>query len=255
MAESAAEAQRAAGSTPRRAVGDGAAGTREKILATAARLMAERGPDAVSLREITRAAGQRNTGALQYHFGDREGLLRALVDQHVPRVSERRHALLDLFEDKRDLVLRDAATALVAPLLAELRTPDGTAFLRVASFLVNSTETEIRPDSAREALVFDAAGSFTRWAQLAAPLMPDGTTGAPLHRRFSAIRFTHSELGRRAAMAPGESAGLFGSQLTDLVSALLGTPLSEETRGRLAARTAPAATDAESASAAWSAPQ
>lgn len=242
MTEPARESQEtrgSAGSAPRRAVGVGAHGTRERILATAGRLMAERGPDAVSLREITRAAGQRNTGALQYHFGDREGLLRALVDRHVPPVAERRHALLDLFEDKRALVLRDVATALVSPLLAELRTPEGAAFLQVASYLINSAETELRPDSAREALVFDASGSFTRWAQLAAPLMPEGTTGAPLHRRFSAIRFTHVELGRRAGMAPGESAGLFGSQLTDLVSALLGAPMSDETRGRLAARDSP----------------
>jgi AcrR family transcriptional regulator len=44
--------------------------------------MAERGIEGVSLNEINRAAGQRNTAALHYHFGGREGLLRAIMRRH-----------------------------------------------------------------------------------------------------------------------------------------------------------------------------
>ena len=35
----------------------------------------------MSLNEITVAAGQKNRNALQYHFGNREGLLQAIIDQ------------------------------------------------------------------------------------------------------------------------------------------------------------------------------
>lgn len=40
----------------------------------------------MSLREIRIAAGQRNSSALQFHFTNREGLLLALVDRHMPRI-------------------------------------------------------------------------------------------------------------------------------------------------------------------------
>jgi AcrR family transcriptional regulator len=42
------------------------ADTRGELIAAAEHLFAARGIDGPSLRELTRAAGQRNTGALQY---------------------------------------------------------------------------------------------------------------------------------------------------------------------------------------------
>jgi AcrR family transcriptional regulator len=53
--------------------------TRELILLTAERLFAERGIEAVPLRDIGIAAGQKNNVAVQYHFGDRENLVRAIA--------------------------------------------------------------------------------------------------------------------------------------------------------------------------------
>ena len=47
--------------------------TRERLLLTAEKLLGERGINGVSLREITREAGQRNASALHYHFGSRDG--------------------------------------------------------------------------------------------------------------------------------------------------------------------------------------
>jgi AcrR family transcriptional regulator len=41
----------------------------------------------VSLREIRLAAGERNNSALQFHFGDRDGLLLALTQRHLPRIT------------------------------------------------------------------------------------------------------------------------------------------------------------------------
>ena len=40
----------------------------------------------VSLRQIRIAVEQRNDAAVQYHFGDREGILRALSERHLPRL-------------------------------------------------------------------------------------------------------------------------------------------------------------------------
>jgi AcrR family transcriptional regulator len=75
-------------------------GAAEELMATAERLFAAEGIDAVSLRQITREAGQRNVMALQYHFGDREGLLVAVIDKHTRPMSVRTHELLDAAGDQ-----------------------------------------------------------------------------------------------------------------------------------------------------------
>lgn len=216
----------------------GSGDARTRILRAAGRLLAEKGLEGVSLREITRSAGQRNTTALQYHFGDREGLLRALMDMHVPRVSVRRHALIDHLKGRGDVTLREAASILVTPYVTELQTEDGADFLQVASHLINRSEALVDPHEALGALVYDPDGSLERWATLVEPLMPEGTAGPPLHRRFAAMRFTHIELGRRARIAPRLSAELFASQLVDLVASVLGTEISLETARLLEKRKA-----------------
>jgi AcrR family transcriptional regulator len=49
--------------------------TRDLLIQAAERLFAERGIAAVPLRDIGAAAGQKNSVAVQYHFGDREALV------------------------------------------------------------------------------------------------------------------------------------------------------------------------------------
>src|SRR4051794_8680724 len=65
------------------------------ILRAAERLFAERGIEHVSLREIGVAAGQRNNSAVQYHFGTREELVRALYEDRLAPLDRRRRELLD----------------------------------------------------------------------------------------------------------------------------------------------------------------
>jgi AcrR family transcriptional regulator len=57
-------------------------GVRERLIRAAESLFAERGLDAVSLREILAAAEVGNSSAVQYHFGDRSGLVRAVLANH-----------------------------------------------------------------------------------------------------------------------------------------------------------------------------
>jgi AcrR family transcriptional regulator len=70
-------------------------GTREVLIVTAERLYATRGIDRVSLRQIGEAAGRRQTAAVQYHFGDVDGLLRAIVELRTRSANERRTEMLD----------------------------------------------------------------------------------------------------------------------------------------------------------------
>src|SRR3954447_12171687 len=90
--------------------------TRQHLLDVAEQLFATRGFQAVSLREIRIAAGAKNTAAMQFHFGDREGLLQALVDRHMPRIAEIQERLYDrLVAESREDDTRALVEVLVRP--------------------------------------------------------------------------------------------------------------------------------------------
>ena len=55
---------------------------RQQIMEAAEYLFAHKGIHAVSLNEINKAAGQKNTSALHYHFGNRKALIDAILVQH-----------------------------------------------------------------------------------------------------------------------------------------------------------------------------
>jgi AcrR family transcriptional regulator len=209
--------------------------TRRRLVAAAERLFAERGIDAVSLREINAAAGQRNSTALQYHFADRAGLLEAVLAKHRPGIEECRHRLLDAYESAGEPpgpgARRTLAAALVRPAAAKLADPDGGRhYLRIIEQLVHRREAPAPQDE-------DAGQSVNRWRELVAPLLPEIALER-LHQRFMAIRVTYVELARRAARPPGRDDRLFTGHLIDVVSAVLGAPVSEETARLLAERAA-----------------
>jgi AcrR family transcriptional regulator len=198
--------------------------TREKLISAAEQLFAERSIDGVSLRQINSAAGQRNSTALQYHFGGRSGLIRAVLDKHRDEIETRRHALLDEYEGTGGGDLRLLAAALVRPVAAELADPDGgRAYLRIMAQLVNRPG---RPEPSRETT--DPTDSIYRWRQLVAPLLPEVSRNR-LHLRWVALRTTYVELARRAEEPPATDDRLFTSYLIDLVTSVLSTTASDET--------------------------
>jgi AcrR family transcriptional regulator len=199
------------------------ADTRERLIAAAEELFGANGIETVSLREIVRAAGARNTTALQYHFGDRAGLVRAVLERHHLDVDTRRHALLDAYEADGEPDLWALARALVQPLAAKLAEPEGgSAYLQIMAELMN------RPRPALDPAAFDDPDdSMFRWRELVAPLLSEDALR--LHRRFVAFRFAVVELARRADSGPHTDDRLFVSHLVDLVAALLAAPPSAQT--------------------------
>src|SRR5271156_3226903 len=75
----------------------------------AERMFAERGIDAVSLRTINAEAGY-SVAALHYHFGTRDGLVRALLQRAQPAMFRQRATMV--------AVLEALVEALVYPLTA-----------------------------------------------------------------------------------------------------------------------------------------
>lgn len=68
--------------------------TREALMRAAEKLIAERGMENISIRDIVAAAGQKNESALQYHFKSLTGLLDAIHAQRSQQVQDKRAAAL-----------------------------------------------------------------------------------------------------------------------------------------------------------------
>ena len=90
--------------------------TRERLIDEAAN-----GVFSASLIDITRRAGQRNRGALHYHFGSRAGVLCAVLERHVDFLARREGELLELALAAPDDV-KSVVEAIIRP--ASASTPE-----------------------------------------------------------------------------------------------------------------------------------
>ena len=113
--------------------GDGA----YELMLTAERLFAENGLEAVSTRQIAKAAGQKNHSALQYHFGDKAGLLSAILDYRLKPINQLRAARLEkLVARIRPPTLEELVAVFVHPMCEQMRKPvSETAYLGMLSQL------------------------------------------------------------------------------------------------------------------------
>jgi AcrR family transcriptional regulator len=71
-----------------------ATSTKEQIILAAERMIADHGVDGVSMRQIGTAVGSGNNSAVLYHFGSKEKLVQAIFEYRLPRLRERRAALI-----------------------------------------------------------------------------------------------------------------------------------------------------------------
>ena len=62
--------------------------TRQKLIVTAMRLFAEQGVGAVSMRTINSESGTKNSGAAHYYFGNKQGIISAIVE-YITMMSEK----------------------------------------------------------------------------------------------------------------------------------------------------------------------
>lgn len=107
--------------------------TRDRLLDVAEELFGRHGIHRVTSREIVEAAGQRNTSAVTYHFGSREGLVLEILARRGGPVDAERgrlRASLDPSPTTRALV-----ACLVDPYLALLADPGGRAYLQIVAQL------------------------------------------------------------------------------------------------------------------------
>jgi AcrR family transcriptional regulator len=93
--------------------------TAERLILVAEQLYADHGLDAVSFRQIAEAAGQKNHAVVQYHFGTKEELLKAIVLYRTEDAKNARtHALDQLVATGRQHDIRALLEATLEPLVA-----------------------------------------------------------------------------------------------------------------------------------------
>src|SRR5689334_21286052 len=94
-----------------------------QLLLAAERLFAEHGLAGVSLRQISIEAGSSNNSAIQYHFGSKDDLLRAIFAYRLGDLMQRR-ALMRARAHPDDL--RGQLEAHVLPLVELAESPDSS---------------------------------------------------------------------------------------------------------------------------------
>lgn len=197
------------------------AGQRDRILAAAERLFAERGVDAVSLRAVMAAAGT-NVAAVHYHFGSKDALVGALVRARSDEVARRRTALLDELEAAPEPTVHGLAAAFVRP-VAELALGGDESWVRLVDRIVAARHPAL------EALSESFAPQGTRMVALLGRLRPDTASATVRFRLTQAMTLTFRVLadldGTRDMLAlsgarpsPPEIVG----ELTGVVASILG---------------------------------
>jgi AcrR family transcriptional regulator len=97
---------------------------------------AAQGIDGVSLAAITEAAGASNASAIQYHFGGKDGLIEAILDDYEQVTDGRRLELAAELSERGRPSLRDEVSTLVIPWAELLEHRDGVAYLKLLGQLV-----------------------------------------------------------------------------------------------------------------------
>lgn len=198
----------------------------------AEKLIAAKGIENVTIRQIVAAAGQKNESALQYHFKNREGLVNALRKVRSAEVRDRRAAMLKaLLDASPEPSLRQIAGVMVRPMFDLARTkPEFRRYVRAFSQELALAETSAL------AIVQKQGGGGESGGQVGALLrarLSHLEESAYRRRMDAALRLTAATMSHQARQKNafrGLEADLFYHSLLDALVGLLNAPESDETR-------------------------
>lgn len=155
--------------------------TKTKLIRAAERLFAENGLGAVSVRDITRAAGARNESALHYHFGSKEALIRAVFADRISDIDSKRLALIaDLDRSGSAQDVQQLMGATVAPMLEACLDEGGRLY---ATFLMQiAADPRFDVDRLMDDLAPEGAREVTKRLRSMLPDLPEETRATRLRR-------------------------------------------------------------------------
>ncbi|MDJ0363478.1 TetR/AcrR family transcriptional regulator [Rhodococcus sp. H29-C3] len=190
----------------------------DALLTAAERLFAERGAY-VSLRDIAIAGGHRNNSAVHYHFGDRQGLIGAIVRRRLTSVEATAARLLTTAEDRDTHTLTDI---LVHALLEATKQQGATHYFRFLE--VMRSQVKIWPA--------DEGSAWSTITQALAQQLRNGTEYERASRISSMATTLFALLAdyERSQEETGvlESLGPTPGQIVEMVVALLQAPMQPQ---------------------------
>lgn len=192
---------------------------------SAEQLFASQGIHNVTSRAIVEASGQKNESALQYHFGNREGLIREIHGYWANEIGRLRGEMLESLHN--DASLRDIVEFMVTPPFELGRTnPDFRCYIRAFGPEVVLSELPAINAMLRER----GAQEIPRLLQ---DKLPQLTARALAARLDSAVRLASLSMAQHARQSnafEGREAQLFLHRLMDSLVGLIGIEASEETK-------------------------
>jgi AcrR family transcriptional regulator len=211
-------------SEPKQAFGVPSQGEIALILA-AERIFAEQGIKAVPLRRINQAANQKNMSATHYHFGSRDGLVRAVLKHRLPDLDRRRGALLAGSAESKGLHFY--LNAFVGPLIQELLPkPEGNYFIRFMQQYerYRADYALVRELTPQSVALYDNVERLIGYLPETVRQMRIGYLINIVH---SVLATVEERLGKEEGL--GAQIPLIAANLIDMVANALTAPLSAET--------------------------
>lgn len=204
--------------------------TRQLLLDTAESLFVEQGFENVSIRTIIRQAGQKNQSALQYHFGNRDGLIGAIQARRIEQLEQRRAKLVnEAMRDRPAPDLREACELLIrAPFILCREDRSFREFVGefgqrlIASGQLVSVALA-QPDSSSQSQLLGVMRNAMN--HLGDKVLKD----MRLENMSSFVLLSISRRARAGGSFRGRRAELFVSNLADLMAAMLSAPASRNT--------------------------
>lgn len=194
--------------------------TRRLILDAAERRFADDGILGATFADIIEDAGQRNNSAIQYHFGDRIGLLEAVTARRVEQMSQHRAELLRSLPE--DASAHDVVEVVVLPLAGLLSDPAAAAYLRIQAELLAHPSRDQMPQLLAEPW---SRPGLERVNQLLVTRLPVHSRSSIEIRRDLATTLIFHALADRARNARIGSHDGFVRGLVAATVAILETPM------------------------------
>ena len=204
--------------------------TRRALMRAAEKLISERGVESVTIRDILAEADQKNTSALQYHFGNLKGLVDAIQRERSHETQAKRAELLnELLSHAPNPSLREICRLMVQPVfdLARARV-DFRRYIKAFGHELALSDASALSQVSRRGGGGSSGQQLGTLMRDALPHLND----AAYHRRLeSAVRLCSASMYHQARQKNafrGKQADLFLSSLIDALVGLLSAP--DETR-------------------------
>jgi AcrR family transcriptional regulator len=194
------------------------------LITTAEELYGRHGVDAVSLRQIAEAAGQRNPAVVQYHFSTKQGLMKAIIEHRTAAPNARRNAMLDELEaDGGAGDVHALLECTVYPLVEQL--PEYENFMRfISQALANEQLAEIMWN-----LDDERGSSVRRLGRLLLEAMGDRPLAIKVNRLQSAFQLLLQSITTHLTRTAAGDEGLLPSEVyyADMINAVSAFLLAE----------------------------